>query len=107
MQLKEFINRMDGVNPELKLFCNENTVYDVVIQNDKIVLKFENPLELYYTHKGKMDNLKEMITAIKNDSADVEEVSEIEVVEIAHNLKLGFNEVKKEFIKNGIGVNVL
>ena len=57
MQLKEFINRMDGVNPELKLFCNENTVYDVVIQEDKIILKFENPLELYYIHKGKMDNL--------------------------------------------------
>lgn len=105
MKLKEFLKMVDGLNPEIELYCNNNVLYDVEIQEDKIVLRFENPLEAYYNYRGKIENLKEMVNTIKKDKIEV--ISEIEAVSIAKNLDLSFSDVTKAFLDENIRVEVL
>lgn len=106
MKLQEFLKMVDGLNvAEYELCINKNPITDVVIQDTKIVFKTDNALEVYYTHLGKMNNLKEMIDNIKKDNVEV--ISEIEAVQIAHSLELDFKEVIDEFKQNNINVEVL
>jgi len=105
MKLKEFLKMVDGLNPEIELYCNNNVLYDVEIQEDKIVLRFENPLEKYYNYKENMNALKDMVKTIQSEG--VEAVSEVEAVAIAKHLDLSFNDVVKGFNDENIKVEVL
>ena len=106
MKLKEFLKKVDQLDPEMELYCNNNVIYDVEIQEDsKIVLKFENPLEAYYNYRSNMNALKDMVKTIKNDG--VEAVSEVEAVAIAKHLNLRFRDVVKGFNDENIKVEVL
>lgn len=105
MKLREFLKMVDGLNPDIELFVNNNIVYDVEVRDQELILKYENPLEAYYNYRGKIENLKEMVNTIRKDGIEV--ISEIEAVSIAKNLDLSFSDVTKAFLDENIRVEVL
>lgn len=97
MKLKNFLIKVDGLNPEMEIFCNSNQVSSVTIHEDKIICECENSLESYYNYHGKLQMLKDMITDLKKDG--IVEISEIEAVQIAHNTELDCIDVVGELTK--------
>lgn len=113
MKIKEIIKKIQINNEsydyeDYEVFLNNhNTITDVEVKEKEnvVILKVENGLETYYNHKSKMGVLADMIETIRLDG--VIAVSEIEVVQIAHDLELSFEDVENEFKKNDINVEVL
>lgn len=109
MRIKDFLNwlNVNQISEDYEIYVSNNNVSDIKTDgvNKKIIFKIENGLESYYNHKSKMDVLADMIETIRLDG--VIEVSEIEVVQIAHDLELSFEDVENEFKKNDISVEVL
>lgn len=109
MRIKDFLNWMNvnQVSEDYEIYVSNNNVSDIKTDgvNKKVIFKIENGLESYYNHKSKMGVLADMIETIRLDG--VIEVSEIEVVQIAHDLELSFEDVENEFKKNDINVEVL
>ena len=107
MRIKEFLKFLNDNNvaEDTEIFVNKNRVGSVTIRDNKVIFSMDNALEQYYEYKDKMNVLTEMVTDIKKDG--VIEVSEIEAVNIASTLELGFDEVVAEFVKNGVGVNIV
>lgn len=109
MRIKDFLNwlNVNHVSEDYEIYVSNNNVSDIKTDgvNKKIIFKLENGLESYYNHKSKMGVLADMIECIRLDG--VIEVSEIEVVQIAHDLELSFEDVENEFKKNDINVEVL
>ena len=97
MKLKEFLNKIQGVNPDSELYVNSNIVSEVVLQDGKICLSLENSLEAYYNYQGKIQCLRDMIADLKKD--EVIEISEIEAVQLAHNTELDCIDVIGELTK--------
>lgn len=107
MRVKEFLKYLNDndVAEDTEIFLNKERVGSVTVKDNKLIFTVGNALELYYEYKDKMNVLNEMITDIKKDG--VLEVSEIEAVNIASTLELGFDEVVNEFDKKGVEVNIL
>lgn len=106
MRIKDFLNwlNVNQVSEDYEIYVSNNNVSDIKTDgvNKKIIFKIENGLESYYNHKSKMGVLADMIETIRLDG--VIEVSEIEVVQIAHDLELSYEDVKREFEKTNIDV---
>jgi len=106
MRIKDFLNwlNVNEVSEDYEIYVSNNNVSDIKTDgvNKKIIFKIENGLESYYDHKSKMGVLADMIETIRLDG--VIEVSEIEVVQIAHDLELSYEDVKREFEKTNINV---
>ena len=109
MRIKDFLNwlNVNQVSEDYEIYVSNNNVSDIKTDgvNKKVIFKIENGLESYYNHKSKMGVLADMIETIRLDG--VIAVSEIEIVEIAHDLELSFEDVENEFKKNDINVEVL
>jgi len=109
MRIKDFLNwiNFNDVSEDYEIYVSNNNVSDIKVDDvhKKIIFKIENGLESYYNHKSKMGVLSDMIECIRLDG--VIEVSEMEIVEIAHDLELSFEDVANEFKKDNINVEVL
>lgn len=101
MKLGKLLGLLENVDPDKEVYVNTNdSISDVVLHENKVIIEIENSLEAYYNHQGKLQMLRDLIKEIQEDN--IIEISELEVVELAHKTELDCVDVVEELNKANI-----